>query len=251
MVVDPAGSAQAYGDEPLLLAREATTVCCPDRPRGADLLVRNGVGTIIMDDGFQNPSLAKDLSFLVVDARAGLGNGLVFPAGPLRMRLLPQIARASALIVVGTAEPGAHLVRVAERRGLPIMRARLIPDPQAVEALRERPLLAFAGIGRPEKFFDTLRAQGLEIAARQAFADHHEYSAADAHNLLQRARELGATLVTTQKDAVRFSGAADGALGELRAAAMTLPVHAEFDIVSLRNLELLLDTVPALARSKP
>lgn len=73
VVVDPAGSAQAYGDEPLLLAREATTVCCPDRPRGADLLVRNGVGTIIMDDGFQNPSLAKDLSFLVVDARARPG----------------------------------------------------------------------------------------------------------------------------------------------------------------------------------
>jgi tetraacyldisaccharide 4'-kinase len=150
-LVDPERDRAAdVGDEPLLLAREAPTVVARDRVAGAKTAVAAGASVIVMDDGFQNPSLAKDFSVLVVDGRRGIGNGKVFPAGPLRARLDDQLARADALILVGTVgEAAAPVVAAAAARKHPVFRARLAPDRDAIAALAGKRVLAFAGIGDP------------------------------------------------------------------------------------------------------
>ncbi|MCB1479370.1 MAG: tetraacyldisaccharide 4'-kinase [Rhodobiaceae bacterium] len=250
VIVERKGSAELYGDEPLLLARAGTTVCSPNRPWGAERLEKEGVGIIVMDDGFQNPSLSKDLSLLVVDAGSGLGNGLVFPAGPLRMRLAPQLMRADAIVIAGAGKAGAGISRMAERRGIPVLHAVLLPDPARTEKLRGRKLVAYAGIGRPEKFFATLRDEKLDIAETVSFADHHPYTPEDAARLLDLAKSHGATLVTTQKDAVRLAGQSDETLVLLARKSRVLPVEAVFDRVSTHKLNLLLDTLPNTVRKK-
>ncbi|MGH1572944.1 tetraacyldisaccharide 4'-kinase [Methylobacterium sp. P31] len=200
--VDPdRHGAAEVGDEPLLLARRAPTIVSRDRPAGAALCRTRGADVIVMDDGLQNPSLAKDLTLAVVDAVAGLGNGLPFPAGPLRAPLTRQWPHVSGLILVGDGAPGDVLARTAERRGLPVHRARLVPDTDVVAGRR---CLAFAGIGRPEKFFATLAEAGAVIAGTRPFPDHHPYSAGELAALAAEAQRLGADLVTTEKDAVRL-----------------------------------------------
>src|SRR5262249_11533614 len=154
----------------LLLSRVAPVIVAQDRPAGARFARENDASVIVMDDGFQNPALSKDLAILVVDAR-GVGNGRVLPAGPLRAPLEPQLARASALLMVGDVP--SSLESAARAHGLPLFRGRLEPDPDAVAALRGRPVLAFAGIGDPEKFFATLSAAGIDVAVRRGFGDHH------------------------------------------------------------------------------
>jgi tetraacyldisaccharide 4'-kinase len=149
-----------------------------------------------MDDGFQNPALAKDVSLLVFDAAAGLGNGRVFPAGPLREPVGAALARANAAVLMG-ADAAPWL---AGFRG-PILRARLEPTAAAPAGK----LVAFAGIGRPEKFFDTLAKAGGDIAEALPFADHHVYTQSDRTLLTRLAAERGATLVTTEKDHVRLA----------------------------------------------
>ncbi|MFH3480146.1 tetraacyldisaccharide 4'-kinase [Xanthobacter variabilis] len=197
--------AQAVGDEALLLAVAAPTIVAGgDRAGGARLAASLGASHIVMDDGFQNASLAKDASLLVVDAAVGVGNGAVLPAGPLRAPLAPQIARADAVLLVGEGAAGDAVARIAERLRRPVLRARLAPAPQAVAALRGRPLHAFAGIGRPEKFFETLTAQGLDLRRRTAFADHHPYDRQEIETLRGEARAANATLVTTAKDMARL-----------------------------------------------
>ncbi|MGU3667760.1 tetraacyldisaccharide 4'-kinase [Methylobacterium sp. A49B] len=200
--VDPERhTATEVGDEPLLLARRAPAVVSRDRPAGAALCRSLGADAVVMDDGLQNPILAKDLSLAVVDGPAGLGNGLPFPAGPLRAPLARQWPHVSGLIVVGDGAAGDVLAREAERRGLPVYRARLVRDG---DALAGRRCLAFAGIGRPEKFFATLAEAGAEVAGTRAFPDHHPYRERDLAALAAEARRLGADLVTTEKDAVRL-----------------------------------------------
>src|SRR5712675_2587110 len=152
VAVAPTHGAADVGDEPLLLARVAPTIVARDRAAGARAAEAAGAELIVMDDGFQNPALAKDLSLIVVDGRRGLGNGKVFPAGPLRAPLRPQIARAQALLVVGEPGPAAQpAIDGARARGLPVFTGRLVPDPAVVAALAARPALAFAGIADPEK----------------------------------------------------------------------------------------------------
>ncbi len=200
--VDPDRHAAAeVGDEPLLLARRAPTVVSRHRPAGAALCRQLGADAIVMDDGLQNPSLAKDLSLAVIDAAVGLGNGLPFPAGPLRAPLARQWPHVGGLIVIGDGTPGDGIARVAERRGLPILRARLVRESEDLAGLR---CFAFAGIGRPEKFFGTLAEAGAVIAGRRAFPDHHPYRDADLAALAGEALRLGADLVTTEKDAMRL-----------------------------------------------
>jgi tetraacyldisaccharide 4'-kinase len=154
----------------------------------------------VMDDGFQNPSLEKDLSLLVVDGAYGFGNGRVIPAGPLREPLARGLARADAIVVIGDAK--AELEQ-SLGSGRPILHADLAPA-GGVETLRGRKFVAFAGIGRPEKFFASLRDQGAELAETHGFADHHAYRPDEVDKLLARAQALDATLVTTEKDAVRL-----------------------------------------------
>ncbi|MHC2003547.1 tetraacyldisaccharide 4'-kinase [Methylobacterium sp. CM6241] len=203
IAVDPSrhGSADV-GDEPLLLAGSALTILARDRPAGVELCRVLGAGVVVMDDGLQNPSLAKDLSLAVVDAVSGIGNGLAFPAGPLRAPLSRQWRHVHGLVVIGDGGRGEVLTMEAASRGLPVHRAKLVPTVPA--AVAGKPVLAFAGIGRPRKFFDTLVEAGATLVETRSFPDHHPYRAADVAGLAAWAQALGAMLVTTEKDIVRL-----------------------------------------------
>lgn len=205
VVVDPATHrAEEVGDEPLLLARAATTVIGVDRVAAAQLARRLGAEIAIMDDGLQNPSLTKDEAIAVIDAAVGVGNGLCLPAGPLRAPMARQWDHVDAALIVGEGAPGARLAQEAAARGKRVLRARLVPDAGVVAALDGRPLLAFAGIGRPQKFFATLAEAGLETRATQCFPDHHRFRPGEIDALLARAAREGLTAVTTEKDLVRL-----------------------------------------------
>jgi tetraacyldisaccharide 4'-kinase len=226
--VDPARHRAAdIGDEPLLLARAATTIVARDRVTGAADAVAAGATVIVMDDGFQNPSLTKDCSILVIDARRGIGNGRVLPAGPLRAPLASQFARAQALLVVGDGL-GAHgVVTKATSRGLSIFHAHLAPDAGASGSLQGRRVLAFAGIGDPAKFFATLSAAGINVVQVRGFPDHHRYSKAEAADLRASADRDGLVLLTTEKDLARIAGDAEAA--ELATRARAFPVTLVLD----------------------
>jgi tetraacyldisaccharide 4'-kinase len=183
-----------------------------------------------MDDGFQNPSLAKDFSILVLDGARGAGNGCVIPAGPLRAPLQAQLARAQALLVVGTPSPAATAtVQAAQARGIPMFHGRLEPDAATLAAWRGRRVLAFAGIGDPGKFFTTLEQAGIAVAARHAFPDHHRYSGAEAQALLAQAARETLLPVTTEKDLARMRG--EDGLADLVQAAQALPVTLRIEAV--------------------
>jgi tetraacyldisaccharide 4'-kinase len=225
-LVSPSDRAAEVGDEPLLLARVFATVVARNRVAGAALALEQGASVVVLDDGFQNPSLEKDLSLVVVDAASGIGNGDVFPAGPLRAPLHAQLARATGIIRVGRGDAADFVVGQAQAAGLPVLNASLEPDPIAARELAGKRVYAFAGIGHPEKFFATLRATGADIVEARAFSDHHRYSAADARKVVKAARKGNLMLVTTEKDHVRLRG--EAALAELSAAARTLPVRLMF-----------------------
>jgi tetraacyldisaccharide 4'-kinase len=216
-------SAAAVGDEPLLLTRLAPTIVARDRVAGAEAARRGGATVIVMDDGFQNPALIKDLAILLVDGRRGVGNGRVIPAGPLRAPLETQLAHAQALVVVGPPEGAKAVAERARRNGVAIFHARLEPNQAIIAALGGRKVLAFAGIGDPEKFFVTLAEAGIAVAERAIFADHHRYTAAEAQVLIARAAAASLVLLTTEKDHARLSG--DPHLAALAARASALPVR--------------------------
>lgn len=197
------------GDEPLLLAAVAPCVVAADKLEGARACVAAGADVIVMDDGLQNPALVKALRIAVVDGAVGVGNGLCVPAGPLRAPLAAQWPHADALVVIGEGAPGEALAQAAEALGKPVMRGALTPDPGMAMGLNGREVLAFAGIGRPEKFFETLRALGAEVVETEAFPDHHAFSPREIAGLQSRAKRRGAALVTTEKDAARLGSAAD------------------------------------------
>lgn len=216
-------TAADVGDEALLLARVAPTVLARERPAGAKAIEAMGADLIIMDDGFQNPSLVKDLSLIAVDAGAGLGNGLVFPAGPLRAPLAYQMRRAHAAVLIGE---GSKPLAKRLKRGLPVLQARLGPSEEAAW-LTEQPVFAFCGIGRPAKFFATLRDCGASLAGTRAFPDHHNFTEAEALLMIREAAQAGAALITTEKDWVRLS-APSGPLAELKARTRVLAVELTF-----------------------
>jgi len=196
--VDPARhGAGMVGDEPLLLARDAPCWIARDRAAGAKAMAADGIDIIVMDDGLQNPSLFKDLSIVVADGATGFGNGRAIPAGPLRETVEAGVRRADALIVTG--DDGQDLVAKFSSQIRTLQTSVSLQD-----SLPAGPLLAFAGIGRPEKFHATLTEAGANIAAFEAFADHHVYGAAELNSLASRAGDLGAALVTTEKDWVRL-----------------------------------------------
>lgn len=201
-VVPETHNATEVGDEALLLAAVAPTWISRDRALGVRAAA-DGADVIIMDDGFQNPSVAKDLSLLVVDGDFGFGNGHMIPAGPLREQVAPALGRAGVLVVIGDDQAG-----IADRpdvldAGLPVLGARVEPGPEA-ESLSGKPVVAFAGIGLPEKFFNTLRDLGCDVAAAHAFPDHGPYSPVDIRRLKAEAENKKAALVTTEKDFQRL-----------------------------------------------
>lgn len=200
-LVDPDRDRAAdVGDEPLLMARRFPVWVGADRAATAKAAEADGADALVMDDGFQNPGLIKDLSILVIDAAYGHGNGRVIPAGPLREPLQEGFARAQAAVMIGA--PGAGRWPWTPRR-FPVFRARLTPV-WSNGTLAGQRLFAFAGIGRPEKFFTTLREMGCVLAGAQGFPDHHVYSDAILTRLEASAREVDARLITTQKDAERL-----------------------------------------------
>jgi tetraacyldisaccharide 4'-kinase len=196
-----------------------------DRPSGAKVLARLGVDVVVMDDGFQNPSLHKDLAVVVVDSVRGVGNGRVFPAGPLRGPLADQIRCADALVILGHGTAGAG-VRMAARAGLPILRAHTVSVRR--RGLKRRPYLAFAGIAEPRKFYSALAATGASIGFTMDFPDHHLFSEADCEVILAEAKQRDLVPITTEKDRVRLYGRSGGA-ERLANATETFPVRVRFD----------------------
>ena len=221
--VDPSHhSATDVGDEPLLLAAHGTTIVARDRAKGAALADAIGAAVIIMDDGFQNFQIAKDLSLVVVDATAGFGNGRLIPAGPLREPVEQGLARADAIVLLGEGTP------TLPRFGGPILRGHIVPT--APQGLRGHSVVAFAGIGRPEKFFEMLRTLGAQVLAVQSFADHHQFNAVELSGLRRAAQNAGALLVTTEKDFARLAPA-------FRVDILPVPVHTAFtDATALHRL---------------
>jgi tetraacyldisaccharide 4'-kinase len=193
-------SASEIGDEAPLLARYAPTIVSRDRVQGAEFAARHG-DVIVMDDGMQNPSLEKDCTLVVIDSVQGIGNGRVIPAGPLRAPLGVQMNQADFCLVIGD-----------ERRDVPsisqysklIFHGHLQPDPAQIATHRNKRVYAFAGIGRPEKFFTTLTHAGVDVAKTQSFPDHHPYTRATLEDLLAEAGRKNLTPMTTAKDAVRI-----------------------------------------------
>ena len=207
--VDPARHrASDVGDEPLMMAGAVPVVVSRKRADGVPLARSQGATVILMDDGFQSPAIVKDASLIVIDSERGLGNGQVFPAGPLRAPLRPQLARTEALIVVGDGSAAAEVAAEIAAQGKPVLSAHLKPDEAAVAQLRGKRVLAFAGIGDPTRFFNTLRASGIDVVRQRAFADHHPYAQAEIESLLAEAKRDGLTLVTTEKDLARLRGLA-------------------------------------------
>jgi tetraacyldisaccharide 4'-kinase len=218
-------AAHVVGDEALLLARVAPTIVARNRVHGAGLAKAKGASLVVMDDGLQNASLAKDFTIAVIDGRRGIGNACVFPAGPLRAPLAAQLKRCDALLVIGDDIRARDVV--AQAGSVPVFHGRLVPEPGAVTALRARKVLAFAGIGDPDKFFATVEQAGIAIGARRGFADHHRYSAEEAAQLVMAAEHDSLTLLTTEKDHARMAG--DPALAALASQAKVLPVTLEVE----------------------
>jgi len=216
--------AHDVGDEALLLAAVAPTIVAQDRARGAELADALGASVIVMDDGFQNFQLAKDVSLVVIDSETGFGNRRLIPAGPLREPVEQGLARADAVVLIGE---GAFQLPPF---GGPIFRAVL--HPSAPDRFAGRSVFAMAGIGRPEKFFRTLQAMGARVVGTRAFADHHRYTLLEIEAVKQIAANAGALLVTTEKDYVRIDV-------NRREGILPVPVHAVF--ADDPNLSMLLD----------
>jgi tetraacyldisaccharide 4'-kinase len=226
--------AAEIGDEPLMLARTVPVAVARDRIDGVALARSQRATVIVMDDGFQNPAIAKDASLVVIDSHRGLGNACVFPAGPLRAPLPPQIVRTDALIVIGDGVAAGPVAAAVAAQDKPVLAAHLRADDAAVAALRGKRVLAFAGIGDPQRFFRTLRANGIEIVRERAFADHHPFSEGEIETLIMEAKRDGLTLVTTEKDLARLRSA--GGLPHWAQDIVSFPVRLEFDsAVELRR----------------
>ena len=226
--VDPARHRAAdVGDEPLMLALVVPVVVARDRVEGIALARSQGASVILMDDGFQNPAIAKDASLIVIDATRGLGNGRVFPAGPLRAPLPPQLARTDALIVIGDGAAAGTVAAAIAAQGKPVLSAQLKADAASLAPLAGQRVLAFAGIGDPARFFRTLRSCGIDVVRERVFADHHPFSQGEIEALIADAKRDGLTLVTTEKDLARLRGSVGTQDTERNIAAFA--VTLEFD----------------------
>jgi tetraacyldisaccharide 4'-kinase len=196
--------AEDVGDEPLMMARTVAVVVARDRIAGVALARSLSASVILMDDGFQNPAVAKDASLIVIDSDRGLGNGRVIPAGPLRAPLLPQLALTDALIVIGDGTAAVNVAAAIAAEGKPVLSAQLQADAESVLALRGKRVLAFAGIGDPGRFFRTLRGSGIDLVRECSFADHHPFSQNEIEALIAEAKREALTPVTTEKDLARL-----------------------------------------------
>lgn len=218
--VDPARDSSArVGDEPLMMSRSFPVIVSADRARGGKLAEAQGASVILLDDALQNPDLEKDFTLGVVDGGFGFGNGFCVPAGPLRAPIGPMLATVDATLILGADAAKSREV-LLER---PCFSASMQVQSGLKAALRGQRLLAYCGIGRPEKFGETLRECGAEIASLLAFGDHHPFTEEDAAQILGEATRLGARPVTTEKDAARLAG--NAGLEKLKAASLVVPIR--------------------------
>lgn len=214
--VDPdRHEAAAVGDEPLLLARQFPTVVSTDRVAGARVAGSLG-SVIVMDDGLQNPSLAKDLSIAVIDGETGAGNGFCIPAGPLRAPVDVQLGHVGAVVIAGAGAAGDRLATDVAQRGRTVLHGRLVPERETCRALAGRRVFAFAGIARPAKFYASLRACGAELVETRDFDDHHPYGPRELEAIRIAAGAGSLTPVTTEKDFARIPPGARDGLATLR-----------------------------------
>jgi len=208
------------GDEALMLAESRDVLVAPDRVAGAHVISLRGLhDVILMDDGMQNPFISKTFSIGIFDGSVGIGNGFLIPAGPLRVSLASGVQQMDIALINGDDETNIAAKLPAS---LTQLSANLLPDPSTIDALSGTPVLAFAGIGQPKRFFATLRKAGCNLVHYLAFADHHPYSETDLVRLQEDAMRLGAQLVTTQKDWVRLPA-------EWRERIVVLPVALALD----------------------
>lgn len=244
-VRDEPGAARLFGDEPLLLSSVAPTLVSRNRRSGIIAIERDGAReptVVIMDDGLQNPAIAKDLSIALVDGKRGIGNGEVIPAGPLRAPFEFQLGLVDAIVV---RDPPSD---VNERSVLAILRQGF-PGPVLTAAvgacgdtawIGERPLVAFAGIANPRRFYRLIEKLGGQLADAVSFPDHHWFSASDADRLLRLAQTKNAQLVTTEKDYARLKY--DAAMATLAAAARFLPIEVRIEERELTRLNSLIES---------
>ncbi len=203
VVVEQLGhSALDVGDEALLLADKAPTIVSSKRAKGAKLAEKLNAKTLIMDDGFQNPSLYKDFSFVVVDGKKGFGNEQVLPAGPLREPALVGLKRANAIILVGEDTWGVRFYLERNQIDLPVLTGHFELDPTVVSLFKGKKVFAFAGIGNPDKFYLSLQKAGIDVKGTQNFPDHYYYTRFDIENVKSAAK--GLPLLTTEKDGVKL-----------------------------------------------
>ncbi len=242
--------ADQVGDEALLLARAAPTLIARDRAAGARAIEQAAItgpapaaDVIVMDDGLQNPQLAKDLTVAVVDGRRGIGNGRVIPAGPLRAPLAFQLGLVDAIVVnepaAGVGDRVAHWLRQRAGFAKPVLRCKTVTAGDA-GWLKHQRLVAWAGIGAPQRFFAMLGTLGAEIVETVAFGDHERLDEGDARRLLALAARHDAGLVTTAKDMARLQGTV-GPLAELAGATRVLPIELRFSETDTATLERILD----------
>jgi len=242
-------SATDVGDEPLLLAQNVPVMVARDRARGLKEIVQTSgeFDVVVMDDGLQNPNLHKDLSIAIIDGGRCFGNGKVIPAGPLRASLGVQASRVAAVVInhgalsgdKGPVTQAITSVLRSHRFAGPVVGAK-ISVPSEAESLQKVRVLAYAGIGHPERFFNTLEALGAELVEHRVFADHHEVTPREADDLLTLAGDQNLTLVTTEKDWVRI-GTREGALKDLKATTRVVPIEMEISVSDAKNIAALID----------
>ena len=246
--------ADVTGDEAVLLAEAAPTWTGADRAASARSAIAAGAEVLLMDDGLQNPSLEKTMSLLVIDGATGFGNGRVMPSGPLREPVKAAAARSRAAVLIGPDTSGA-LARLPP--DLAVLRADLEQGVE-IDLVKGHRVVAFAGIGFPGKFFDSLERAGVVLVDREAFADHHPFTPGDLTRLAAKAHALDAILVTTPKDAVRLPAGMLATPGPGRGTSMETRTEPRIHVVGVHlvwreeaAIDALLDELLSASSSSP